>query len=336
MFPALTSYARNIMAAKQIRTILVGVASPEERSQPAIDRAATLAQALRAQLILFHAAFEPYLSGRPFFDSARLAKSRGELVAARLGLLEKYRSQLEKRGIKARCAVVWEEPAYAAVLRAAIRDDADLIVIGTHRPRANRTPVLRQNDWELMRYSARPLLIVRNKPSKSEGPVVVALDPTHANDKPAALDIELAQSAQTLAAGLDASVHIAHCIPDSAYPLGPISAKARQTAKRDARERLARLLDRAGVDAQKVHVLDGLVEIALPELVAKLGARTLVLGALSRRWLEGFVFGNTAERLIYETSCDLLIVKPPGFSAKLPRARRQAITLPSTRRRSRS
>ncbi len=324
------------MAATKIRTILVGIASPEERAQPAIEHAAVLALALRARLILFHAAFEPYLSGRPFFDSARLTKSRGELVATRLEILEKACTRLQRRGIDARSAVVWEEPAYAAVLRAAIRDNADLIVIGTHRPRANRTPVLKQNDWELMRHSARPLMIVRNKRVKSEGPVVVALDPTHAHDKPGALDIELAKNAQTLAAGLDTAIHVVHCIPDSAYPLGPVTAKARQSAKREADDRLRRILGRAGVDAHKSHVLDGLPEIVLPELVSQLGAQALVLGALSRRWLKGFVFGNTAERLIYETHCDLLIVKPPGFTPKLPRARRQAIAMPATRRRARA
>ena len=321
------------MAANKIRTILVGIAEPEERLQPAVERAAALALALRAELILFHAAFEPYLSGRPFFDSARLAKSRGELVAARLALLQKRCKQLQGRGIVARCAVVWEEPAYAAVLRAAIRDDADLIVIGTHRPRANRTPILKQNDWELMRYASRPLLIVRGTGSKRSGPVVAALDPSHVNDKPAALDAELAKGAHMLAAGLNAEVHAVHCIANSAYPLGPITVKQRHAAKREARERLDAILARAGVDARKIHVLDGLVEEVLPELLEKIHAHTLVLGALSRRWLQGFVFGNTAERLIYETSCDLLIVKPPGFKAKLPRIRRQPIEMPAPRAR---
>jgi universal stress protein E len=93
--------------------------------------------------------------------------------------------------------------------------------------------------------------------------------------------------------------------------------------------RIRALLDKARVDAGKVHLVDGLVEDALPELLTKLAARTLVLGALSRRWLQGFVIGNTAERLIHETTCDLLIVKPPGFKARAPRARKEPIELPA-------
>jgi universal stress protein E len=328
MFASSLRTELSVMASKKIRTILVGVASPEDRSQPAVERAADLAAALNAEVILFHSAFETYLSGRPFFDSARLAKSRGALVASRQQALEKLAARLAQRQIKTRCVVVWEEPAYAAVLRAAIRDDADLIVIGAHRPRTNRTPVLKQNDWELIRYSARPLLIVRDG-KKHRGPIVAALDPTHANDKPAALDREIAKTAYTIAAGLNAELHAAHSIPDSSYPPGEITARDRKAARDVVQMRLAGVLNRAGVDARKVHVLDGLAELALPELLAKLDAQVLAVGALSRRWIKGFVFGNTVERLIFETTCDLLIVKPPGFEVKLPRARKQAIARPA-------
>lgn len=316
------------MASRNIRTILVGVASPEDRLQPAIDRAATLAAAFRAKLILFHSAFQPYSSGRPFFDSTRLAKSRGEIVATRLARLANLCAQLDRRGIAARAAVVWEEPVFAAVIRAAIRDDADLIVIGAHRPRANRTPVLKQNDWELMRLCSRPLLIVRRS-AKEAGPVVAAVDPSHGNDKPAALDVEIAKLAATLAAGLNTECHVAHCIPDAAFPLGPITAKERQRMKRELQARITVVLDKAAVDVAKIHLSDGIVDDVLPELVKKSRASTLVLGALSRRWLKGFVVGNTAERLIHETSCDLLIVKPPGFKTRAPRARREPIDLPT-------
>mgnify|MGYP001074606093 FL=1 len=315
------------MATRKIRTILVGVLAPEERSQPAVERAAKLAAAFRAELILFHAALEPAISGRSLFDSRRLAALRGAVVATRRAMLEKLCAQLQARGITARCAVVWEDPPYAAVIRAAIRDNADLVVIGAHRPRASRLPILRQNDWELMRYCSRPLLIVR-QPVKRSGAVVAAVDPSHANDKPAALDVELAKAGAVLAAGLNTELHVAHCIPDSAFPLGHITPKDRLRMKRERQARVEEVLEKARVDARKVHMLDGLVEVALPVLLRKVHAQALVLGALSRRWLQGFVVGNTAERLIHETTCDLLIVKPAGFKTRLPRARRESIVMP--------
>ena len=99
--------------------------------------------------------------------------------------------------------------------------------------------------------------------------------------------------------------------------------------KRELRARIVAVLDKAAVDAAEIHLVDGLAERALPALVPELGASTLVLGALSRRWLTGFVVGNTAERIVHETTCDLLIVKPPGFKTRTLRARKEPIELPA-------
>ena len=78
----------------------------------------------------------------------------------------------------------------------------------------------------------------------------------------------------------------------------------------------------------KIHVLNGEVAAAVPQLAAELRAQILVLGAISRRGLRRFAIGNTAERIIDESPCDLLIVKPPGFKPRLGRALKQAVTLP--------
>jgi len=43
---------------------------------------------------------------------------------------------------------------------------------------------------------------------------------------------------------------------------------------------------------------------------------------MSRRGLKRLFIGNSAERLLDDLHCDVLVVKPPKFSARLPRARR--------------
>jgi universal stress protein E len=52
---------------------------------------------------------------------------------------------------------------------------------------------------------------------------------------------------------------------------------------------------------------------AIPELVRKLGCDIVVMGAISRSGMKRVVIGNTAERLLDDLPCDLLIVKPPSF-----------------------
>lgn len=50
------------------------------------------------------------LSGRPFFDSKRLAKSRGWFVADRARLLERRARELRGFGVRVDVCVVWEDP----------------------------------------------------------------------------------------------------------------------------------------------------------------------------------------------------------------------------------
>jgi universal stress protein E len=43
---------------------------------------------------------------------------------------------------------------------------------------------------------------------------------------------------------------------------------------------------------------------------------------MSRRGLKRLFIGNSAERLLDDLHCDVLVVKPPGYVAPVPRRRR--------------
>jgi len=49
-----------------------------------------------------------------------------------------------------------------------------------------------------------------------------------------------------------------------------------------------------------------------------------VMGAISRSGLKGVFIGNTAERILDELSCDILVIKPPVFRNRVPRDARGA------------
>ena len=48
-------------------------------------------------------------------------------------------------------------------------------------------------------------------------------------------------------------------------------------------------------------------------LILVLGVSLLVLGAISRSRVESALIGHTAERLLDDVPCDMLIIKPDGF-----------------------
>lgn len=311
----------------QFDHVFAAIAEPQEPVQPVLDRATRLAAAARANVVLFHAVFSSALTARPLLDTNRLARARGAVVAQRTRELEQHARALRERGIEANMHVVWEEPAYESIIRAAIRENADVVFAGPHaRGRSNAPFSLRQTDWQLLRLCPRPLWLVRVARA-SQGPILVALDPTHLNDKPASLDAALLDAASSLGERLGVEVHAVHCVPDSMHPLDS-SRSAREAALEKARKRLQKNVRKYRVQSSHVHVLSGLPEQRIPELARELDAQLIVMGAISRRGVKRFVIGDTAERLIDAAPCDLLIIKPAKFKLVLGRSRRERVILP--------
>jgi universal stress protein E len=310
-----------------IRTILVAVADPSSTTQPAVNRAKPLAKAWGARLVLFHGAFDPALSGRPFFDSKRLAKARGARVAECTRWLERQARALRAAGLKVDVHVVWEEPVHEAIIRAAIRVKAGLVIAGSHEPRSGRQPQWRLTDWELMRACPTPLLLAHpTSRALRTGVVLAALDPFHLNDKPASLDDAITCWATRMATALETECHAAHAIPMTAYPLGA-SAAERKEFDRRVQSRLERSLAKRAAAVKAVHIVHGSPNTALPELTRELPARVLVMGIISRRGLKRFVIGDTAETIVRDVMCDLLLIKPDNFRLRLGRSRKEPIVL---------
>jgi hypothetical protein len=55
----------------------------------------------------------------------------------------------------------------------------------------------------------------------------------------------------------------------------------------------------------------------LPLFARRLPAQVLAMGIVSRRWAKRFIIGDTAESIIREVSCDLLLIKPANFGLRL-------------------
>lgn len=311
----------------QVHAILVAVADPTARVQPALERAADIAVAFNARIVLFHAAFNSALSGRPFFDSKRLAKSRGWYMDDRTRALEARAAKLKGLGLQVDVCVTWEEPAHEAIVRAALREGVDLVIAGRHERRKD-PPQLRLTDWELMRLCPRPLLITRSPAAVGRsGVVLAALDPLHINDKPATLDTAIARYAMAFAQALRLDCHAAHFIRSFSYPPSKSVAERRRVQQQTSMQ-MKRVMKRAGAAAAPVHVLQGDVAADLPALTRKLAAQMLVMGIISRRGLKRLTIGDTAESIIRAVGCDILLIKPDGFRPRLGKSRKESFILP--------
>ena len=201
------------------------VVEPDADDQPAVERAALLANMADAELELFLAEFNPYLADGFYFDPVQAQNLRYQYGEQRMKELEAMAEPLRERGIPVTVTTAWGNPSYGEVLRRVEEAGSTLVVKATRHHHNVARLLLDHADWELVRQCPVPLLLVKGKPWQDEPLIVAAVDPNHVNDKPALLDDSIIRTAKQLADLSTGSVRLFHSawIPplSGLYPLQP-------------------------------------------------------------------------------------------------------------------
>jgi universal stress protein E len=313
---------------RDIRHVLVAIRDPSARPSSALDTAIQVARALGASLELFHSittsislGFDLEFDQLQDFKNGRLAQCRNQLEA----LAEHCRDA----GVSTMTSVEWDYPPHEAVVRKAMNSAADLIVADVHAGRRVAPLFLHVTDWELLRYSPIPVLLVRNRRPYHKPVIVAAVDPTHANAKPSRLDDEILGTAGVIKRALRGALHVVHCfvpLPDDVKPAEWLSEQATATlekrARAHARARLAKLMKHVRIGRGQRHLISAHPVNAIPALARKSHCDIVIMGTVSRTGLKRLLIGNTAERIIDDLACDVLVVKPRDFTTEVRRQTR--------------
>lgn len=310
------------MSKRAWKTLLVMINDPFSNHQPALTKALALAARSGAKLVLFNSFMIP----QPVNDVPMA--SRPQIIASALRQRrERMETLLENAGLKgAKCIAVWDYPAHEAIVRQVEKTKPDVVITTSHRYGRLARWLLANTDWELIRQCPCPVWFVRSPEMVPLPRILVAVDPFHEHDKPAALDERLVRTAQVVAqqfAGRASLVHACQ-VPDGARA-------ARSLVLTRATQAVQDLASRHGIDADTCDVRVGAPEDVIPSIERRVAADLLIMGAVSRSIDAHPVIGNTAERVIDRVSCDLLVIKPSR--AKVP-ARKVAERRPVTTRRS--
>jgi universal stress protein E len=241
--------------------------------------------------------------------------------------LESLAIPLRRNGLEVSTAADWDYPAHEAVIRQARRTGADLIVAERHASRHVAPWFLRYADWELLRQSPVPVLLVKTARQYDLPKVLAAIDPEHASAKTARLDDEILHLGARICAVTRGRLHAVHTYVPTLLGMSPTALSAPDAtaqiithaatlakAKFDKTLRKARL---GKLAPERRHLLVSHAVDAIPALARKLRCDLVVMGAISRSGFKRLAIGNTAERLLDDLPCDLLIVKPPAFTTRI-------------------
>jgi universal stress protein E len=212
-------------------------------------------------------------------------------------------------------ATLWNPRAWEGILHAAAQTSADLIIKGaSHHPRFGeivRTP----DDWNLLRRSEAPVMLVKPRAWVADPAILCALDAfDEGHDE---LNVALLRAAEGLSRVLHGSLHLIATYPLFERWVGELGGLRDYDAlKRDVEEeirnRVLTLTDRAGVSYQRLYADEGRPEQVIAALADELGAELVVVGTHARQGLKGLVLGNTSERLVHHLETDVVTVHAPA------------------------
>ena len=320
----------------KLRRILVAVKNPAKRSQAILRKAGQLAAASGASVELFHAISQPVYMDAFLLEGQSLQQIQKQWKARLLAQLEKLAAPLRESGVATSVSCEWDFPPYEAVIRRAQQARVDLIIAERHATRHLLPWLLRFNDWELLRRSPVPVLLIKNSRAWKRPAVLAAIDPSHSFAKPTQLDAGILAAANLLKQSLGGKLHVAHAWPGTMLPtesLGPVSvelsASVEKQATRDARAAFNDTIQNAGVTGVSKHFVTGHAADVIPALARKQHAGIVVMGAISRSGLKRLVIGNIAEQVLDALQCDVLVMKPANFTAKVSSRKRGVQLVPT-------
>jgi universal stress protein E len=148
--------------------------------------------------------------------------------------------------------------------------------------------------------------------------------------KPAMLDNQILSTGKTIASALRGALHVMHAyvpmptdMPQGELLLGEdVTAEIEKKALDRARSAFEKCVRSSAIPAARRHLVEDRPMLAIPETARRTRSSIVVMGAISRSGLKAAFIGNTAERVLDDLTCDLLVLKPQRFANRVARARR--------------
>ena len=302
-----------------IRHIMVIIDPTNEAEQPCLRRAERLAEHYpAARFTLFLCDYIPALDGGLLFKDELLGNARNTLLGHREKYLDKLAGNLRAKGHTVNTSAVWGKRFERHILKAVHEQQPDVVLKTGQRHSMLKRLLLSNSDWFLIRYCPAPLWLVK-QPDTDLQYICASVDPLHEADKPAALDHKILDTARALAGVTGARVQALHCynpLPHTlAFDTGLVANYDSYAAEihQHHADAFGDFASAHGLSADQQQLLRGYPEQSIPEFTENSGVNLLVLGAISRSRMENALIGHTAERLLDDVPCDMLIIKPDGF-----------------------
>jgi universal stress protein E len=250
---------------------------------------------------------EPALARGAFFareTGARLERGEQFPLESVLLWLEELAALLSKRGVSVAVDALSSRHTYDAIMSKIASLQPELVVKTKQHDSTLRRTLFNYTDWHLIRHCSCPLLLAKKECEWQSRRVLACVDPAHPHSSAETLDYEIIAAGHLLAYQTRGELHVFHAIEPMAHRL----AKPEQLYEQH-KELVTGLIRPYGVGEQRLHIVHGQPAHTLLPVVESLRADLVVMGAVSKGALETLFVGHTAEKILDDLPCDILVVK---------------------------
>lgn len=248
------------------------------------------------------------------FESQHIAESIRDSQDEALGRLM---ATVDASGVNVEVSRSTDKQIANVVRREADARQPMYVIKGTHYHSPSERASLADVDWDLIRDLEYPLWFVKPTEWEDSPVIIAAVDPVHANDKPAHLDKRIIEMARTIADEFSGSLLVIHTY-QSLEEIGSKvmwAFKPQKLPVEDLNAKIVHEHDRAlkilgetcGLPTDVLRLVPGRAHEVLPSFAREQGASLLVMGALARSKLKQRIVGSTAARALDHIPCDVLI-----------------------------
>jgi universal stress protein E len=305
-----------VATKSRLRTLMVATGTVDASTGPLLRKALQLARRFDATLRLIHISVPTYA-----FVPDDLKQQTKQLDR----LVDRNRRRTD---IDITTTVVRDYPMADAIVRQVLKHEPDMLIVESHRHSKLSRLLLDQTDWELIRNCPCPLWLSKSARLPREMKVLAAVDPFHARAKPARLDDVILRAALRIADDKPEQVIACHAYtpPSVVTPSltgelywQPLSDEELRRYEATVKRTLDRRLARYRIPARNRLIVPGEPPTEIARTARTRRAGLIVMGAISRSAVTRFFIGSTAERVIDDVECDVLVVKPAAFRTPVTR-----------------
>lgn len=318
---------------KRFKNILF-VVENWEACNSALERAITLAESNQANLTVVDV-IERVTAGSIILRKDTL---NADLQTAMVGASEQTLKALidpYRKRIKIRTKVLTGTP-FMQIICEVLRNGHDLVIkIPETQNWIDR--LIGCSDMNLLRHCPCPVLIIKPTASRSYHLILAPVDldgtypPEELNSRHA-LNQQIFELASSLAISDCAELHFVqawHAHGESMMrgalmhtPEEEIISYVKQKKRQSSANldtfmgEVAIKLGQETMDYLKpqAHLVKGSPRKEIPALAKRIKADLVVMGSVGRTGILGFIMGNTAEMILNQIDCSVLVIKPPGFA----------------------